>query len=812
MTEHMNIGAQSKFLNLSSQDLSASIEINNLSPEAGEFLTLILDQLENFPGAINGMLLFSHNPGIDRLQLLQYLASLFENPQTPQWTLLLQHLGLGDNAHPKKSVKSIFIQVPTDPSIDLKSYFLENLWQDLPASWVPGLDETADDLLARMKQVSALLVKQSIGMLILKNLPDRIRQLNDHNKFQYELRIYRLVSEAFSRNGILTILLGDKESFIPGHWPYLPLESKEAIDRCYSWIKFTNDVNLNVPNLSWQEVEFHGRLQLLIYDWIKSEIPAWRPERSPRYRHASQALTVKIPEGDLKSSGLVYFKNVFDPYWSDEDIVRLENSPLDWAIMILNPCEHFNEFEIRLREIVTQLPILMIWRPDTPSNAELETLRSLVLGLPSHALEGEFPDDESIYKIQSMLNDLFIHRGHLFNASNQYALLHGLDNESTGCQISAHLSKLSLKKVRPAMPLESTPVETENQRNHWAALLTDITVLHESTVEAAREQLLAWLKQSVDTLSTINSSLPEDFRTTRFWNEVKIMQSLLPFLNTTAHDLYTGSISLPEAVDHFGSAFSWDEERLLHCKHRLNNLSGLIQWIPAFTKTRDYLNAAFPFNTKFDVIRESILQTIGEPHRFLEAGARNEFDIAFKEFKKEYSDAYFTLHENALHSMNALKKDEFKIDSIALHNLELLSNLQNMDKIYLNRVKLMGRWIQYNNCSMPLKEILELYPRCYCNFNPCSHNNMKGSIPEINRTIEDGIKYFRKVLRQCGHLIMLEFNNPSVDDDILKQVTALLSDGPMIPLKGQTITILNRIIIKHYNEFLTASRKSKIQD
>jgi len=157
--------------------------------------------------------------------------------------------------------------------------------------------------------------------------------------------------------------------------------------------------------------------------------------------------------------------------------------------------------------------------------------------------------------------------------------------------------------------------------------------------------------------------------------------------------------------------------------------------------------------------------------------------------------------------MGGPRRDEFKIDPVALRNLDLLSGLQYTDQSYLNRVKVLANWIRHNQCNLPLHQILEHYPRCYCNFNP-GIQQPAGSAAQINGVIQEGLQYFRTILRRCGHLIMLELKTQLIDDNSLKQITAALSDGPMIPLKPQSIKVLNRIIAKNTNEFLIEIRKA----
>jgi hypothetical protein len=261
-------------------------------------------------------------------------------------------------------------------------------------------------------------------------------------------------------------------------------------------------------------------------------------------------------------------------------------------------------------------------------------------------------------------------------------------------------------------------------------------------------------------------------------------------------------------MDHLGRSFGWNKDTLGRWKRGLESLAELIEWLQAFVPACNYVITAFPLGREeIDHARESLLQLIDESHRFLEDRARREFDEKFSEFKKRYAEAYYLLHEDALHIVSGLRKDDIKIDPVSLRNLDLLSGLQYMDKRFLNRMKLLGKWVQHNRCNLPLRQILQTYPRCYCNFNPNSHQQPADAAALINGTIQDGIEYFRTHLRRCGTMIMVEVQALQVDDSTLRPITALLSDGPMIPLKSQTIKLLNRIIGKYPNEFLAEFRR-----
>jgi hypothetical protein len=375
-------------------------------------------------------------------------------------------------------------------------------------------------------------------------------------------------------------------------------------------------------------------------------------------------------------------------------------------------------------------------------------------------------------------------------------------------------ARKELNKTGAALKNDSKPEKaaSESQARHWASLLTGNADLKDCGIEAAQTRLMEWLQYSADGILKDLSSFPELFQTTRFWSEIKAIESPLRSLKTLSGELQSGAFSFFDAIYHVGRNFGWEEEGLLKWKQGLEDVAGLARWMPSFTRACEYVSTSFPLGQdSIDHLREALLQSVHEPHRFLESKVRTEFEEKFIEFKKGYIDTYFILHEDALHIMSGLKKDEQKIDSQALRNLDLFSGLQYTDKSYLNRVKLLARWIQHNQCNLPLDQILEHYPRCFCNFNPGIHQQPADCAAQINSIIQEGLEYFRAILRRCGQLIMMDIDANPIEDSILKQINAALSDGPMIPMKAQAIEMLNKIILRNSTEFLAEIRKTSIK-
>ncbi|MBN1569144.1 MAG: hypothetical protein JXA73_14940 [Acidobacteria bacterium] len=365
-------------------------------------------------------------------------------------------------------------------------------------------------------------------------------------------------------------------------------------------------------------------------------------------------------------------------------------------------------------------------------------------------------------------------------------------------------------KISDQWTYSVTETSGQGRALEWAALILNRPEIRNESANYVQNALIDWWNCSAEWISAKLAEFPEPFRTTGFRKEIHHIENPLAALKPAFDSLRAGESSLFEAMDHLGRNFAWDAERLMRWKEGLEHLSALALWLPVFTPALDYLNIAFPLGREeIDRCRESLLQSVHEPHRFLEAGARDEFSQKFLEFKKNYMEAYCLLHEDALNIVGGMKKDELKIDPVLLRNLDLLSDLQYVDKSYLNKVKLLAKWVQRNQCNLPLQQILERYPRCYCNFNPSSQQHPSDSVAQINGIIREGIDYFRTLLRRCGHLITSELKAQETDERMLQPIVALLGDGPPVPLKPQSIKILNRIIRKYPNEFLAEIRRIK---
>lgn len=564
------------------------------------------------------------------------------------------------------------------------------------------------------------------------------------------------------------------------------------------------------------------QLPLMICDWLYEQMPAWKLDSSSKSWHKSQSLMTSIQRDGSGPKGMVHFKSVVDPAWSVKDLAALEESDLQWVVLILSPLERLYELDPSLRELAANSTCLLIWRPDAPTPKELERIRILAATWHSPG-DGKNDKAKAAHKrargrarleTQEILTTLYIDRGLFIAAGDEWCPGEEAQNQSLEQYLDQQLSRLAKtpeklpKKQRKAREDVSAPGEAEVQALLWAAYLCGQDQLQTASIEVAESSVLNWWSElEAAGLNENLRSLPDAFLTTRFWDEIKSSTLYAELLERAFTQVRNRNLKFTVAMAQVARVFNHDEGRLKSWKTSVNNLAGLLRWLVIYKHAHDYLDSAVRTNQEgLEKTRAQLLDQLDKPQSFLEPAQRESFERDFLNFKKGYADYYYSMHEDALNIVGASEKMESKVDYIALRNLELLSNLHYTDKSYLNRVRIIGKWVQANQCNLPVRDILERYPRCYCNFNPAGNNRIAESVAQLNAVIQEGIRYFRTILRNRKVLIIQEMKVFQVDDYHAKQIAALFGGGPMIPLKPQCVGILNRIIEKYSTEFLTDIR------
>jgi len=563
--------------------------------------------------------------------------------------------------------------------------------------------------------------------------------------------------------------------------------------------------NLTLCNLP-PSTDLSCAASFLVYDWFNSQFPAWDTDQNSKNARSSRSLTnAPIPELAHGPAGMVHFKSILDPLWSAGDLASLRNE-FPWALLVLSPFERFYELDPLLDDLSAASAPLVIWRPDRPTVEESARLR--VNSLVSPAVQNNIGlrnggSGLSNRGARQILTALYVLRGSLIIQGVRRSIHQEMGDLKLTQYISACLTCLA--STAPARS-ESQPKEAEQLALRWSALLCGQEGPSGLNLYSAESQTLDWAATNLDIESGMLPGgwrpLPEPFLTTRFRNEAKSFDSASERMTHILRSLRRGDVAFVPAMTQVSQTFSGDETRLLRWRGLVEDLPSFLRWLPTFESSFAYLSATFPTSVEMlENTKKDLLAACAEPNRFLDARDRGQFDISFDGFKKGYADYYESAHEDTVHIVANREKMQTRVDSVALRNLELLSDLNLADKCCLNRVRAIGKFVQANQCNLPVREILAQQPRCYCNFNPAGSGLLAKTINRMNEAIQEGIDHFRTTLRKNRIVIIQELKSLRTDDHHAKQIAALLSRGPMIPLRQRSIDILNDIMQKHPGAF-----------
>lgn len=340
----------------------------------------------------------------------------------------------------------------------------------------------------------------------------------------------------------------------------------------------------------------------------------------------------------------------------------------------------------------------------------------------------------------------------------------------------------------------------------WASLLAGPDTESDSPADAEK-RVAAWaavhLALDPAYLEEKIRSLPESCLTTRLWSAIRSAQSGIQKLKPFLDPLARGEAAFTASMIQTQVLFEGDEDRFLAWKRTVEGLPGFLRWLPAFEHAADYVADAFPTGRKnLDELRASLLESVAEPHRLLDSAVRDEFDRKFLLFKSGYIDHYSRAHEDTARAGS--RKLKTPIDPVALRNLELLSGLRHANPDPIRKVRAIGKQLRPHECELPVKEILDRHPRCYCNFLPEASLSLSESAARINTAVGEGIDLFRSVLRSRQARIVQEMRSMEAGERTAAEIAGLLGAGPAPPLSRDCIALLNRIIDRYPREFHSA--------
>ncbi|NWG12330.1 MAG: hypothetical protein HXY20_02210 [Acidobacteria bacterium] len=335
-----------------------------------------------------------------------------------------------------------------------------------------------------------------------------------------------------------------------------------------------------------------------------------------------------------------------------------------------------------------------------------------------------------------------------------------------------------------------------------AVFLTGMKDLEGLDAAAVETRVIGWWEAGAGDNCRIVAeklaSLPEPFMTVAFHNRTRAFAAGLATVRSAFDRYGRNELTYSEAMFQIGVHFSREGHEGRSWIDSMNDIAALMRWQPTYERACDYVRGAvLTGDADADRLRSSLIGLMKQPHRFLESAERDRFERTFMEFKQRYANAYSRAHEETVGEVPGSTAGLSGIDRVALQNLQLLSQIAGTDRTQLTQVRLILAWRRARRCPLPARAILEQKPRCCCNFVPAAVFSVQASATELNRTVREGIEHLRAELRARRRTIIANLEAEGADENDARQVAALLSRGPVIPLRQRTIEILNAVLKKY---------------
>jgi hypothetical protein len=358
------------------------------------------------------------------------------------------------------------------------------------------------------------------------------------------------------------------------------------------------------------------------------------------------------------------------------------------------------------------------------------------------------------------------------------------------------------RKVDPAVGVEPGAEAALS----CASLLTGIDEIRGMTLEEAELRFREWWVSgpagNCVLLAERLDCLPESFVTVHFHNRTRPFAHRLATLTATIERLWKNDVSFVAAMSRISGECMLGQEAGIPWHRSVDELASLMRWLPAFEHACEYVRSAFPSgDSDIDRVRASLLASIERPDRFLASDERDSFDRAFLGFKSRYTETYALAHEQTVAMIVGSVPEATGLDTPALRNLEILSGFAQADRSCLERVRTIAAWLKNHRCNLPVRRILDRYPRCYCNFLPGADLKLQMPVSDLNAMIREGVERIRESLRGCSTAIVAELKSLGISESDTRQVVALLGQGPLVDLRPRTIEVLNAIIQRQPSRF-----------
>ncbi len=332
----------------------------------------------------------------------------------------------------------------------------------------------------------------------------------------------------------------------------------------------------------------------------------------------------------------------------------------------------------------------------------------------------------------------------------------------------------------------------------WAKLITGNSGLRSIDRAEDRELIIdslgGWLSgwNQSRVLSDFDSLADENLNAS-IWRTAANLRKSFGAMADIIGSLMNKDLSLDKALQLIADLFSDSESEYESKKVDLRVLRDFTAGVTKRSEIRNYLSLCE--NTRDEMLEQSraaLLAAVEEGRFDAVNPAGDKFVEVWVNFKEMYAAYYAECHDSVMNSAIAGERLKTIIRSDPWCTFESLSSIEWLDRVYMERCRMIIREMRQLTCGRKVSESLKERPFCGCSFSLAETDRLIELPAELEATIETGLAAYRSAFAANAAALAEAAESDAMSSSVTKTIAAM--NDPQSPsLTSQEIRVLKLV-------------------
>lgn len=332
----------------------------------------------------------------------------------------------------------------------------------------------------------------------------------------------------------------------------------------------------------------------------------------------------------------------------------------------------------------------------------------------------------------------------------------------------------------------------------WAKLITGNSGLRSIDRAEDRELIIdslgGWLSgwNQSRVLSDFDSLADENLNAS-IWRTAANLRKSFGAMADIIGSLMKKDLSLDKALQLIADLFSDSESEYESKKVDLRVLRDFTAGVTKRSEIRNYLSLCE--NTRDEMLEQSraaLLAAVEEGRFDAVNPAGDKFVEVWVNFKEMYAAYYTECHDAVMNSAIAGDRLKTIIRSDAWCTFESLSSIEWLDRVYMERCRMIIREMRQLTCGGKVSESLKERPFCGCSFSLAETDRLIELPAELEATIDTGLAAYRSAFAANAAALAEAAESDAMSTSVTKTIAAM--NDPQSPsLTSQEIRVLKLV-------------------